>query len=280
MAIKRIGTTCDLLTYLIRQRDLLVFACYYKGSKCYLFCATDIYIIMRRLLTTIFILTFGFASGQDFSYPNINKQGQDIHSFIPNGWKLLDLTQGDLNKDNHDDAALIIQHKDSVSVIKKELEFSNIVITQPRILIILFYNPTTNQYQLAEKSNSFILNHDNPNTEDPYQDISINKGVLKIDFHIFMNMGGWVMSNNTYRFRFQDNDFALIGAAYYYVNRRSGETENRCYNFVTNKVKASTGTIESDKQKTSKRTLNIKEIKTLKTFLQPFTWEVEKDYYI
>lgn len=235
---------------------------------------------MRQLLTTIFLLTFGIAFGQNFSYPSINNQGKDINSFIPNGWTLLDSTQGDLNKDNHNDLVLIIQHKDSVTIIKNEFDYNATVLTQPRILIILFHNQTANQYQLVEQSNSFILNHDNPNMEEPYQDISISNGVLKIDFQIFMNMGGWGMSNNSYKFRYQDNQFVLIGADYNSVNRGSGETEDRSYNFLTKKVKVARGTIESDKQKIVWRKIDLKELKTIKTFKQPFTWEVEKDYYL
>jgi hypothetical protein len=235
---------------------------------------------MRQLLTTIFLLTFGIAFGQDFSYPSFNNQGKDINSFIPNGWTLLDSTQGDLNKDNHNDLVLIIQHKDSVKIIKNDFDHNETVLTQPRILIILFHNQTANQYQLVEQSNSFILNHDNPNMEEPYQDISIFNDVLKIDFQIFMNMGGWGMSNNSYKFRYQDNQFVLIGADYNSVNRGSGETEDRSYNFLTKKVKVATGTIESDKQKTVWRSIDLKELKTIKTFKQPFTWEVEKDYYL
>lgn len=236
--------------------------------------------LIRRLLTIIFFLTFGFAFGQDFSYPNISNQGKNINSFIPNGWTLLDSTQGDLNKDNQEDFVLIIQHKDSVTIPKNHFEYNDTVLTQPRILIILFYNQTANQYQLVEQSNSFILNHDNPNMEDPYQDVSISNGVLKIDFHICMNMGGWSMSHNYYKFRYHDNEFILIGADYNSVNRGSGETENRSYNFLTKKVKITTGKIEGDKQKIVWRTIDLKELKTIKTFNQPFTWEVEKDYYL
>lgn len=233
--------------------------------------------LMRQLLTTIFLLTFGIAFGQDFSYPSINNQGKDINIFIPNGWTLLDSTKGDLNKDNHKDLVLIVQHRDSVTILNND---NDTVLTQPRILIILFYNQTTNQYQLVEKSNSFILNHDNPNMEEPYQDISIYNGILKIDFQIFMNMGGWGMSNNSYKFRYQDNQFVLIGADYNSVNRGSGETEDRSYNFLTKKVKVATGTIESDKQKTVWRTIDLNELKTIKSFKQPFTWEVEKYTYL
>lgn len=235
---------------------------------------------MKRLLTIIFFLTFGFACGQDFSYPIINSQGRDVNSFIPHGWTLLDSTQGDLNKDNHNDLALVIQHIDSVTILKNDFDYTDTVLTQPRILIILFYDQTTNQYQLVEQSNSFILNHDNPNMEEPFQDISISNGVLQIAFQIFMNAGGWGMSNNTYKFRYQDNQFALIGADYNSLNRGSGEIENRSYNFLTKKVKVATGTIESDKEKVVWRTIDLKELKTIKTFKKPFTWEVEKNYYL
>lgn len=235
---------------------------------------------MKYLLIIIFIQLFNFVIGQDFSYPSINKQGKNIDGFIPKGWSLLDSAEGDLNNDKHKDIALVIQHNDSVLLIKKELDNTDTVLTQPRILIILFYNTATNQYQLVEQSNTFILNHDNPNMEDPYQDILINNGILKISFQIFMNVGSWGMSDNFYKFRYQEHDFVLIGADYNYTHRGSGETENRSYNFLTSKVKISTGTINNNTQKISWRKFNIKKLKTLKTFIRPFTWEVEKYYYL
>lgn len=232
---------------------------------------------MRILLTIIFLLHFGFVFGQNFSYPSINMQAKDINNFIPNNWKLLDSAQGDLNKDKQTDLALILQYKDSISIVNKD---DDSIVTQPRILIILLYDPTTNQYQLEEKSNSFILYHDDPNMEDPYQDISINSGILKIDFSFFMFSGGWGMYHNSYKFRFQDTSFVLIGADESYVHRATGEREDRSYNFLTKKVKVSTGTISSDKQKVIWRTIDLKEQKTLKTFKEPFSWEVEKDFYL
>lgn len=231
----------------------------------------------KILLTTLFLLEFGFSFGQDFTYPNINMQGKELKSFIPKGWTLLDSVKGDLNKDNHNDLVLILQYKDSVTL--KNID-NDTVRTQPRILVVLLFNKAINQYQLLESSNSFILNHDNPNMEEPYKGISINTGILKIDFEIFMNMGGWGMSNNSYLFRFQDKALVLIGADYNYLHRGSGETESRSYNFLTKKVKVSTGTIESNKRKVILRTIKIKELKTFRTFIQPFTWEVEENYYL
>jgi len=235
---------------------------------------------LKLLLTILFLLNFGLAFGQNFYYPEINGHGKNIIDFIPHNWILLDSTRGDLNNDRSNDLAFIIQYRDSVSLIKREGDFSDTVITQPRILIVVFYDPETKQYKLIEQNNTFILNHDNPNMEEPFQDISISKGVLKIDFQVFMNMGSWGMSNNDYKFRYNDKEFVLIGADYNSTNRSSGETEDRSYDFLSKTVKISTGKTSTDKQKTEWRKIRMEKLKTLKTFIQPFTWEVEKDYFL
>lgn len=239
---------------------------------------------MRHLKhTTLIILSLAlieFSFAQNFAYPSIRKQGKELKSFIPKGWILLDSTKGDLNKDKFDDLVLVIQHKDSVKMIKHDFEESEPVITQPRMLLILFYNQLARQYELIEQNNQFILNHDNENMEDPYLDMSIHKGVLNIGIYIFMNMGGWEVSNNTYQFRYQHNEFALIGADCRSTNRASGATEDRSYNFLTKKVKISTGNISSDRQRVVWRKLMIKELKTIKNFKSPFSWQVEEDFYL
>jgi len=230
---------------------------------------------IRQILTIVFILTFEFAFGQNFSYPTINSQGKDVESFIPKDWTLLDSVQGDLNKDNCKDLVLVIQHKDSVQLDE------NSELTQPRMLLILFYNKAKNLYNLAEKSESFILPHDDSYMTDPYVGMSIsNKGVLTIEFEFFATMGSYGSSTSSYKFRYQNNEFALIGADDYYVHRATGEFGERSFNFLTKKLKVTEGHIDSDRKKVVWRDLDIKELKTLKTFKRPFTWEIEKNSYI
>ena len=184
--------------------------------------------MMKQMLTIVFILTFEFAFGQNFSYPTINSQGKDVESFIPKDWTLLDSVQGDLNKDNCKDLVLVIQHKDSVQLDE------NSELTQPRMLLILFYNKAKNLYNLAEKSESFILPHDDSYMTDPYVGMSIsNKGVLTIEFEFFATMGSYGSSTSSYKFRYQNNEFALIGADDYYVHRATGEFGERSFNFLT-----------------------------------------------
>jgi hypothetical protein len=235
---------------------------------------------MRLQLMTIFILSFGYSFGQVFSYPAVNTNGQGFADFIPNGWTVLDSAKGDMNKDGKDDLALVVQFRDSALIAKVEYDDLDTVFTQPRMLLLAFYNVISKRYELVERSNTFILTHDQDNMEEPFQDISISKGVLKIGFNIFMNSGGWGTFSNIYKFIYQDKEFRLIGAEYNYLNRGSGETEERSYNFLKNKVKLSTGTISSDIMKTKWHNLKVYELKTLKTFSQPFTWKMEKYFYL
>ena len=238
---------------------------------------------MKKLLTLLLLLLiFCHSFGQQFPYPKIKTDGQSISNFIPSKWKLLASAKGDLNGDKKDDIAFVIQYKDSVLIEKIEFEEKDTVITQPRILILAFFNPILKKYELVEQSNSFILNHDNPNKSEPFQNNNIKKGVLRVDFQIFMNAGGWGMSNNSYVFRYQENEFKLIGADYNYINRGSGETENRSYNLLTKKVKISNESISGDKvkEKTTLRPFKCNKLKTFKTFNQPFTWQIEKNFNI
>src|SRR5687768_14407945 len=88
---------------------------------------------MRHFLAFILTVFFSPAFGQDFSYPLIHSTGQSITDFVPAGWTILDSTEGDLNKDRVKDAAIVIQHKDRISLTNS---LGDTVLTQPRMLLI------------------------------------------------------------------------------------------------------------------------------------------------
>ena len=232
---------------------------------------------MRYSITLIFTLLFAFSYGQDFSYPIIKTKGRHLVDFAPDRWTILDSAYGDLNKDAIKDAAIILQYKDSIILVNNE---EDTVLTQPRILLILFKNAAGNNFELTEQSNSFILKHDNSAMDDPYQELSINKGVLEIRFHLFYNMGSWYVTNAVYKFRYQKGQFVLIGADNFFFHRATQDYEDYSYNFLTKKRILTKGNENKGTKKTFSKTLNISTLKTLKTFLEPFSWEVEKDIYL
>ena len=232
---------------------------------------------MRNFLTFILSISFSVSNGQDFAYPSIKTKGQTINDFVPVGWIILDSVYGDLSKDGVKDAAIIIQHKDSVSMVNN---LEDTVFTRPRILLIFFKKPTDNSFALTDQSNSFILKHDNSAMEDPYQEMRVNKGVLEIKFHLFYNMGSWYVTNSTYKFRYQQGQFNLIGVDNFSFHRATHDYEDYSYNFLTRKRILTKGNDNKGTKKSSSKTIIISTLKTLKSFSEPFTWEVEKDIYL
>ncbi|MEO6252390.1 MAG: PASTA domain-containing protein [Ferruginibacter sp.] len=208
----------------------------------------------------------------NFLYPSIKSNGQSILAFVPAGWKILDSAYGDMNKDGLQDAAIILQHKDSVSLVNS---LEDTVLTQPRILLLLFKNPTDHKYRLAEQSNSFILKHDNSIIDDSYQGIAIDKGILKIDFHIFHNRGSWYTTSSTYKFRYDGSKFTLIGADLLTIHRATLDYEEYSYNFLIKKRSYTKGNEEKGTKKTTVKSFPLPFLKTFKTFKEPYSWEIE-----
>lgn len=233
--------------------------------------------LMRHFLTFILIIYFSISYGQNFFYPSIKATGQSIIDFVPTGWTILDSAYGDLNKDGTKDAAIIIQHRDSISLVNS---LGDTVLTQPRILLVLFRKPSENSFNLIEQSNSFILKHDDSAMDDPYQELAINNGTLEIRFYLFYNMGSWYVTNAAYKFRYQQGQFLLIGADNSSFHRATQDFEDYSYNFLTKKRTLTKGNHNKGTKKTTSKSLNISQLKTLRTFSEPFTWEVETDLYL
>lgn len=235
---------------------------------------------LRFLSFSVLALFCNLIFGKEFNYPEIPSEGNTLNDFIPTDWHVFSSAFGDLNNDSTPDFAIVIQHCDSVKIPKNEDGVIDSVITQPRILLVAFYNPQTQLFDLKEVSNSFVLNHDNPDMEDPFQEIKITNGMLYFGFKIFMNTGSWGIYNNTYSFLYENDNFVLVKASYKYQNRALGDTEEHHYNFETKDIKTIFGNIASEKQSVKIRKIKTEEMRTLRNMLQPFSWQVEKDLYL
>jgi len=232
---------------------------------------------MQPFLAGMLLFLSHSLYSQDFSYPLITKKSQKVKDFIPAGWIILDSASGDLNNDRLKDIAVILQHKDSVTLINTD---EDTVMTQPRILIILLKTNTDNSFQLSEQSNSFILKHDNSAMDDPFRELNIINGILEIKFHLFYNIGSWYTSSTSYKFRHQKGEFVLIGADHFSIHRATMDFEEYSFNFLTKKRSLTIGNDNTGKKKITWKSLTIYPLKTLNTFTEPFTWKIEPDLYL
>ena len=110
---------------------------------------------------------------------------------------------GDLNKDKIEDAILVLQHKEENA---DDLESKDVDSIPSRLLVVLFGKG--NAYELAATSDSAVLcKHCGGMMGDPFQGVSIEKGIIVL-YHYSGSAWRW---GYTHRFRFQQNDFFLIG---------------------------------------------------------------------
>jgi hypothetical protein len=221
---------------------------------------------MRHALIGLLILMSTGASAQELvipevSYPSLPKEGASAETFVPQGWKLETQKTGDLDKDGKDDLLLLLRMDDARNVLKHEGLGQNPFDTNPRILAVAFAGGTGKPYRLGLENHTLIGRPVDPVLEDPLSElggISIEREVLKVELHLFSSAGSWATGLTTYRFRHGKSGFELIGFDRSTTGRGDGTQQEVSINYLTGKVKISTGTIESDEEKVEWRKLKKK----------------------
>lgn len=187
---------------------------------------------MQKITHKINIFLFGSLPVFCFAQiPDIYKQ------ITPVGWTVLSGAQGDLNKDSKNDIALILEKNQTDHPVLKD--DGTALHNNQRKLAVFF--KTAQGYKLAAENHT-LPPAEQPNTclLDPLSEsegITIHKGILSLELSYFMACGGWEWPRHTYIFRWQNQQFALIGFDYYSFHRASGEETNKSYNFSTKKRK-------------------------------------------
>ena len=88
--------------------------------------------------------------------------------------------------------------------------------------------------------------------------LSIEKGVLKIDLNYWYSCGSWYTNHNTYIFRYQNNQFEMIGYESSEFHRASGEATSISINYSTKKKIETTGLNEFNESKPKSKVSKIK----------------------
>ena len=175
------------------------------------------------LVVILVMAVTAFGSEEISESPFLVTQGESIDSFIPDGWKLIRETSGDLNKDGLEDITGVIE-------LDKAYE-KNIEDAPPRILFIAFKEKDA--YHLSIQTDKAILRSDMGGVwGDPFDNISVDRGSILITFYGGSNYR-W---GQVFRFRFQNNRWYLIGATIYSSLIETGEESNEDYNLLTGKM--------------------------------------------
>ena len=139
---------------------------------------------------------------------------------------------GDVNRDGIDDIVMIATPHFQEMMIVNEL--GDTVDTNKPVFSVFFGNGHGG-YSCRFQSDSVL-----PARDDAYHFLDFglevnDKGVFSISIGHFSSVGGWGNTNEKYVFRYQNDDFYLIGEDNDYFMRNSGEGERTSINYLTHR---------------------------------------------
>jgi hypothetical protein len=215
----------------------------------------------RIVLTLLLSLKLFLAGAQSFTYPVLSNMFKDFKTAVPANWKIKSVANGDLNGDNVADVAMVIEYYKAI----KEQRPDNVTnLGRPRLLLIWFKEG--NGYRLALQNNTIIMRSGEAGmVNDAFDNLSITKRILNIDYE-------FVRSHWYYKYRYQQNNFYLIGATLGGVS--GNNIEDRDYNFSTRKAIFKFDTIDGDKAKTEYKKIKISKLNSLHEATIPMEWAV------
>jgi len=164
--------------------------------------------------------------------------------YVPKNWKIISTTKGDLNKDGIEDLVLVIQKNDASNRIKNESLGPKILDINPREILIFFKDKSGNYILIDKNTKGFIPSENSvitPCLSDPFDRESIVNNILILDFNYWYSCGTYFVSNISYKFRYQNNNFELIGVEQSQFSRSTGEQRDMSINFSIKKKEETTG---------------------------------------
>lgn len=141
------------------------------------------------------------------TFPNLPDRAADEAAMTPKGWKIAKRATGDLNGDGRADLALLVRMNDRRNVVAiEDTKPVEPFDTNPYLLAIAFADDAG--YRLAASTHEFFVRPEIPYSGDLLPEesdsVEIERGTLLLHNEY---LRGW----DSYRFRWNGRDFALIG---------------------------------------------------------------------
>jgi hypothetical protein len=173
----------------------------------------------------------------------------NAQSYLPKGWKLLEVVKADLNSDGRDDLVFVSEEADQKKITKELPSNDGVRNLNPRVLVVLLVEEGGYR-KLAEYGKLIPPAFENEwqHYDDRFNGISVKKGILTVGFRYWASAGTWWMSMEKYKFRLESGRLRLIGSETDSFNRGSGEKYLVSTNHLTGKVKRTTGLNEFDEK--------------------------------
>ena len=183
-----------------------------------------------------------YSQIDNFKFPQIELIGKSFQDFVPTNWKIKDSISGDFNKDTLQDIILIVESNKTIVTNKNEC-FSTEPF-YPKMIIICFRKKDGTFYLSRTANKLFGKCNWGIQGEDPYEKTLKRRNTFGVKFLT----GGTTRNYLTYYFRFQDNDWYLIGSESYQYWANHTEEKKSFYNESINLIKGLRETFNEDKK--------------------------------
>lgn len=238
--------------------------------------------MLMKYLIILLLACTNMSFAQQFSFPKLPKQVKDLQTITPSKWKTIATAYGDLNRNQAEDIALIMEYNLPITESRAYGDNETELIKEfqrPRVLAVYFKDKKSNQYTLQIQNNNFIL-RENEGGEigEPFKGLSIENNNLNLAFE---GGGLWRWKLN-YQFSYQNNNWVLIKANNTSYSPTSGELKAKHYNFLERKSKYIYGNIFAREIANEEREENLyfTQLKTLDNFKKPWTWEITENNFL
>lgn len=203
---------------------------------------------MKKLIIGVFVVAClsmtSWAQG-------LKTTGSGAVDIVPDNWESIFET-GDMNKDGIADLVVIATpcHKDKMTVRNDGYVYN---FNQP--VLAIYWGNKNGGFKLFKQYDNVI-----PARPSEFVDITpsltINsKGVLEITLETFASAGSWEQPTTTYKYRYQNGDFFLIGKDEEVIKRNTGMITETSENYLTHKRIVTTKSASSEKSKSRRSVL-------------------------
>ena len=168
-------------------------------------------------------------------------------AYVPAGWKVLKVAQGDLNADGKPDLVFVREETDPKKITKRDdgYEFNG----NPRTVVVLLADKEG--YRKVGEYPKFIppaYTFEFDNYLDRFKEVRVAKGVITFEFDWFATSGSWWTSQESFMFRLEAGKLRLIGIEESSFARNQGEMTLTSTNHLAGKRKITTGISAFDDQ--------------------------------
>ncbi len=182
---------------------------------------------MKRFVATTFFLSVCFLIG--IQAQNLKKQGTNVEDIVPQGWTHEEVT-GDLNKDGIAD--LVVNAKPDFKE-KTKTRDDGYVYNFNRPILAIYFGSADNTLTLWRQYDQVLPADEEENCSHEITLEITDRGVLRINTNLSCSSGGWGTYIDRYFYRYQNEDFFLIGKENEEVRRNTGEIKTVSDNFLT-----------------------------------------------